>query len=147
MKSQESFRQGRKIVHTLNAHLVFVTKYRRGVITDRVREHLQTTCTSVMRDFGGSLLACDGGDDHLHLLIAYPPQYSVASLVNSLKGVSARLLRKEGYAEVKGKLWGDHFWSPSYFVASTGGVTLETLRHYVEQQRQPAKKGGTSSPP
>jgi len=140
----EKFRRGRKVTHALTAHLVFVTKYRRGVITDRVREHLTTTFASVMGDFDGELIECDGGDDHMHLLISYPPQVAIAALVNSLKGVSARMLRKECYAEVKGKLWGAHFWSPSYFVASTGGVTLETLRHYIENQRNP---GGTSSPP
>jgi putative transposase len=98
-----------------------------------------------MKDFDGELLECDGGDDHMHLLVSHPPQYSIAALVNSLKGVSSRLLRKEGYPEMKGKLWGSHFWSPSYFVASTGGVTPETLRRYVENQR--SRSGGTSSPP
>ena len=119
----------------LTTHLVFVTKYRRGVITQRVRDHLLKSFTSVMADFGGQLLECDGEDDHMHLLLSYPPKHSVATLVNSLKGVSARLLRKQNFPEVTEKLYGEHFWTPSYFAATTGGVTLEVLKQYVQNQR------------
>ena len=64
----------------------------------------------------------DGEDDHVHLLVSFPPKYSVATLVNSLKGVSARLLRQRNFPEVRRKLWGTHFWTPSYFAATTGGA-------------------------
>ena len=78
----------------LNAHLVFVTKYRRGVLTG---EHLGTlgeVFASVGADFGAELVELDGEDDHVHLLIASPPHIAVARLVNSLKGVFARRLRQ-----------------------------------------------------
>lgn len=151
MKQQDNIRHGRSVVYALSAHLVFVTKYRRGVISDRVREHLRESFASVMTDFGGELLQMDGEDDHVHLLVSFPPKYSVANLVNSLKGVSARLLRQRDFPEVRSKLWGAHLWTPSYFASTTGGATLETVKRYIEDQRTPRKRGpkpgGTSSRP
>jgi putative transposase len=50
--------------------------------------------TSVCADFGAELVEMDGEDDHVHLLVSYPPKVAVARLVNSLTGVSARRLRQ-----------------------------------------------------
>jgi putative transposase len=120
--------------------LVFVTKYRRGVIDEAIRVLLVAAAESVCTDFGATLVAADGEDDHLHLLVAYPPQVAVSRLVNSLKGVSARRVRAANPPGLRRKLWGDHFWSPSYFAATTGGASLETVKAYVEQQRAPGRK-------
>ena len=95
------FRTGRYVVHRLHAHLVLTTKYRRGAITtQRVRD-----CA----DFGATLDAFEADGDHVHLLIAWPPQVALSRLVGSLKGVSARLLRQQDFPEVRSRLWGDHF--------------------------------------
>src|SRR5919199_235590 len=137
MTFSSDFRTGRQVTFRLHAHLVFTTKYRRGVITDRVRDFLRGAIESVCRDFAAELLAFDGEDDHVHLLVAYPPKVSISALVNSLKGVSARHLRSQNFPEVKAKLWGDHFWSPSYCAVSCGGAPLEIVKRYVEEQRAP----------
>jgi putative transposase len=92
---------------------------------------------SVCADFGGKLLAFDGEEDHVHLVVEYPPKVALSSLVNSLKGVSSRLIRKLDLPEVRSRLWGDAFWSPSYCVVSCGGAPLEVIRQYVEEQRSP----------
>jgi putative transposase len=130
-------RHGRSVVYSLTVHLVFVTKYRRGVITDRVREHLRGSIAGVCQKMGVQLLEFDGEDDHVHLLVEYPPKLAISRLVNSLKLVSARLLRKRDFPEVRRKLWGDHFWTPSYFAGSTGGANLATVKRYIQQQRLP----------
>jgi putative transposase len=75
-------------------HLVFVTKYRRGGLTGEHLGTLREVFASVCADFGAELVELDGEDDHVHLLVAYPPHVAVARLVNSLKGVSARRLRQ-----------------------------------------------------
>ena len=87
----------------------------------------------------------DGEADHVHLLVSMPPKAAPAKLVNSLKGVSSRHLRRRKFAEVRQALWGDHFWSPSYFVASTGGATLAKVKTYIRQQRMP-QRGASSRP-
>jgi putative transposase len=140
----DELRRGRSVVFSLSYHLVFITKYRKNAIgTERVRECLRQAFASVCNDFGGVLRECDGEDDHVHLLVDMPPKIAPSIMVNSLKGVSARMLRAANYPEVRKKLWGEHFWSPSYFVASTGGVTLDKVRAYIQNQRQ----GGDSSQP
>ena len=123
----------------MTVHLVFVTKYRRGVITTQVREHLKATCARVCLKMGCELKEFNGEDDHVHLLVAHPPKLAVSRLVNSLKLVSARLLRKQDFPEVRGKLWGDHFWTPSYFAGSCGGANLQTVKRYIQQQRVPSR--------
>ena len=80
-------------------------------------------------DFGVALKEVNGKDDHVHLLVEYPPTVQLSRLVNSLKGVSSRRLRQQDYPEVKSKLWGSHLWSPSYFAASCGGAPLGILKH------------------
>jgi putative transposase len=82
------------VVSARTVHLVFVTKYRHGVLTGEQLATLREVFTSVCADFGAELVELDGQDDHVHLLVAYPPQVAVGRLVNSLKGVSARRLRQ-----------------------------------------------------
>ena len=90
---------------------MFVTKYRRDVITDRVHEVLATTMAEVCDDFGCDLVAVETDHDHAHLLVAHPPKIAISTLVNSLKGVSARRIRQYDYPEVQRALSGKHFWS------------------------------------
>lgn len=136
------YRTGRHVVHDLNAHVVLVTKYRRGVITDRVREVIIDTTREVCERREVTLLEADGEDDHIHLLVAYPPKVSLSSLVMSIKTLTATRVRASNFPEVTSTLWGNHFWSPSYFVASTGGAPLEQVAAYVRNQRKPSRGPG-----
>jgi len=88
----------------------------------------------VCSDFECNLKEAGYEADHVHLLVTYPPKVSLSVLVNSLKGVSARRLRSAKLPEVTGKLWGRHFWSPSYCAVSCGGAPLEVIKRYVEAQ-------------
>jgi putative transposase len=92
---------------------------------------------SVCKDFEAELVEFDGEDDHVHLLVNYPPKVAVANLVNSLKGVSSRMIRKKHDPSIRAKLWGNALWSPSYFAGSCGGAPIEIIRQYIEQQRTP----------
>jgi len=121
----------------MHVHLVFVTKYRRNVFTKEILEDLRGILTCVCADFGAELIEFDGEHDHVHLLINYPPKVSVSVLVNSLKGVSSRLVRKKYAPAISKKLWGHALWSPSYFCGSCGGASLDVIRKYIEQQQTP----------
>ncbi|MCW3783877.1 IS200/IS605 family transposase [Defluviimonas salinarum] len=134
------FRAGRHVVHLLHAHLVLTTKYRRRAIeTGRVRALLGETMAAACGDMGAELLACEADGDHVHLLVAYPPQLALSRLVNVLKGVSSRRLRQQGWPEVRRCLWGEAFWSPSYCVVSCGGAPLDVVKAYVESQNAPGR--------
>jgi len=78
----------------------------------------------------------NGESDHVHLLVHYPPKVAVSTLVNSLKGVSARRLRQDR-PDIARRYWRGGLWSASYFAASCGGAPIEVLRQYIEQQRAP----------
>jgi len=122
----------------MHVHLVFVTKYRRNVFTKTILGELRDIFHNVCKDFDAELAECEGERDHVHLLVSYPPKVSVSKLVNSLKGVSSRLIRKRNYPSVQQALWGDSLWSPSYFAGACGGAPLEIIRQYIEQQDSPA---------
>jgi putative transposase len=137
MRQEDDYRRGRSVVSALNVHLVFVTKYRRGVLTDEHLDALREVFTSVCADFGAELVEMDGEDDHVHLQVGYPPNVAVARLVNSLKGVSARRLRQR----YRVRTYQKHLWAPSYFAASADGAPMETLKTYIHQQRTPGRPG------
>ncbi len=134
MNKSNDIRHGRHCVFNLHIHLVFVTKYRRSVFTKAVLEDLKEIFASVCQDFEAELVEFDGEKDHVHLLINYPPKVSVSRLVNSLKGVSSRLIRKKRYACIQDTLWAGALWSPSYFAASCGGAPISIIKQYIEQQ-------------
>lgn len=137
MTENNDLRHGRHCVFKLHVHLVFVTKYRRYVFTKEILDDLRPIFAGVCTDFEAELVEFDGEDDHVHLLVNCPPKVSVSALVNSLKGVSSRMIRKNNYSRIRKKLWGGALWSPSYFAGSCGGAPIEIIRQYIEQQRTP----------
>lgn len=121
----------------MHVHLVFVTKCRRNVFTSAIIDDLRPIFAKVCADFEAELVEFGGEDDHVHLLVHYPPKVAVATLVNSLKGVSSRMIRKKNHPSIRNKLWGNMLWSPSYFAGSCGGAPIEVIRRYIEEQRSP----------
>ncbi len=130
-------RRGRSCVFLLHVHLVFVAKYRRCIFTKSILVDLGKIFQNVCEKFGATLVEFEGEKDHVHLLVNYAPTTSVSKLVNSLKGVSSRMIRKKGYPTVKEYLWGNALWSPSYFAGSCGGAPISVIRQYIEQQNSP----------
>lgn len=136
MKKSSEIRTGRHCVFNLHVHLVFVTKYRRKVFNATILDEMKSIFRKVCLDFEASLEEFDGEKDHVHLLVMYPPKISVSKLVNSLKGVSSRLLRKN-FPSMEKSYWKGILWSPSYFAASCGGAPISIIRQYIEQQQTP----------
>lgn len=137
MEKSIELRHGRHCVFMMHVHLVFVTKYRRNVFTGNILNDLGDIFASVCADFEAELVEFDGEEDHVHLLVNYPPKVAVSALVNSLKGVSSRMIRKKNHSGIRKKLWGGALWSPSYFAGSCGGAPIAVVRQYIEQQKTP----------
>lgn len=133
----------RHSVTKLCVHLVFTTKYRRKVMTPEILDEMKTTLKETAVKLGCTPLEINGEADHVHLLLRFPADSTVSSIVNSLKTVSSRMIRKNHPDILHGGRTG-LFWSRSYFAATAGGVTLEVLKTYVEKQ---GTKGRHSSPP
>lgn len=136
-----NYNHGRHSVYSLTVHLVFVCKRRGKVFNAEHLNYLRGVFNDVAEEFDAELIEFNGEQDHVHLLISYPPTVSVSSLVNSLKGVSSRKLKLE-YPEIS-HFWSvaksrNALWSPSYFASSAGGATIEKLKSYIEKQKSPA---------
>ena len=125
--------KGNHSVYNIQFHYVACTKYRRKVLIDGIPARLKAINIEVARSFGLEIIEQETALDHIHILFTGKPQIAASKFVNSLKSVSARLLFRE-FPGIKKKLWKGHLWSPSYFLASTGQVTIEDLKRYVENQ-------------
>lgn len=128
----------RHAVNEIFLHLVFVTKYRAPVFDGELLDACYGYMLKVCEDMDVDLEEFNGESDHVHLLVKVPPTLAVATLVNSLKGVSSRLLRKNFDKKISAYLWGNSLWSRSYFVGSSGGSTLDVLRNYIASQDRPS---------
>jgi putative transposase len=137
METDNDIRHGRHCVFNMHVHLVFVAKYRRKVFDKEAFERLRELFTKICMDFEAELMEIDGERDHVHLLVNYPPKVPVSALVNSLKGASSRVLRKERPDIAKRYYHKGVLWSPSYFAASCGGAPIGIVRQYIEQQQTP----------
>jgi putative transposase len=131
-------RTGRHVVHTLHAHLVFVTKYRRDVFDDAMLKRCEEIMREVCDSFRTKLREFNGEADHVHFLVHYPPKVALSKLINSLKGVSSRYLRAEYTGRINRIGMGSAFWSHSYFPGSCGGAPPTVIRQYIEDQQRPA---------
>ncbi|MDK4623894.1 IS200/IS605 family transposase [Kingella kingae] len=137
MEKETDLRRCRHVVFNLHVHLVFVAKYRRKVFTKEILDDMRQIFESVCTDFEAQLVEFDGENDHVHLLVNYPPKVSISKLVNSLKGVSSRMIRQKNYSSIREKLWGGALWSPSYFAGSCSSAPISIIRQYIEQQNTP----------
>jgi putative transposase len=132
-----SYDKGFRSVYSLTAHIVFVTKYRKKVINKAIHKRLATIFDEACSKWETTLLEFNGEDDHVHLLVRYHPQVELSKFIANLKTVSSRLIRKQFSDELAYVYGKPVFWTGSYFVASCGGVTVEQLKRYVEQQATP----------
>jgi len=133
-----SYNKGFRSVYKLTAHVVLVTKYRKKAISGEVLIRLKEILSDTLLKWECKLLEFNGESDHVHLLIDYKPDISLSKLIANLKTVSSRLIRRD-FPELARKYFYNkpYFWTGAYFVASCGGVTVNQLKKYVENQKSP----------
>jgi len=124
-------------VFSLCYHLIVVVKYRKKVFENNLLvSDVKTIVQEISESMQVEVIEQECGVDHIHILFRAKPTLDITKYINLLKGNSSRNLRKKHKNFLKGKLWGDHFWSSSYFLATTGNVTIDILKDYVENQRK-----------
>jgi putative transposase len=126
-------------VSDLKAHLVLTPKYRRNIFNAPMLTRLEEIFGELMEKWGGRLIEFNGETDHVHLLIQYTPQTELSKLINNLKTVSSRYMRKEFESRVNEFYGKDVLWTSGYGVFSCGSVTVEELKKYIEHQDRPKK--------
>lgn len=124
-------------VYDTHIHLVFVTKYRKDVFTDKILTDCENLMSDLCKNLGAELEEFNGESDHVHLLVNIPPSLAISTLVNSLKGGSSRILRRDYREHIEKYLWDGALWSRSYYVGTAGGAPLDSLKKYIEDQDRP----------
>src|SRR5271157_1426704 len=127
--------KGSHSVYAIQLHLVMCVKYRKKILTGLLDDRLKEIVNEMAEQFKVQIIEQEADRDHIHILFSSRPSLAPSRFINSLKTVTSRRLRKEFPVVMEKHLWGGVFWSPSYFLASTGQVTLEAIKHYVETQK------------
>ena len=116
----------------MKVHLVWCTKYRHKALQQdvacRIRDLLRQTCEA--NDI--QIVKGHVSKDHIHLYVSYPPKLSVSEMIKRLKGRSSKMIQAE-FPELGAKFWGRHFWGIGYAAFSSGTVTDQTIREYLER--------------
>ena len=115
-------------------HIVFTPKYRRKIIYNQYRKDLIDIIKALCKYKGVENIEGHMMPDHVHLLLAIPPKYSVSSFMGYLKGKSA-LMMFDQHANLKYKFGNRHFWAEGYYV-STVGLNEATIAKYIREQEE-----------
>lgn len=120
-------------VYSLNYHLILVIKYRRKVINDNLSLRLKEMFEYIAVNYNIHLVEWNHDMDHIHVLFEGEPNSNISKFINAYKSASSRLAKKE-FPYIKEYLWKENFWSKSFFLVSTGGVTTDIIKKYIETQ-------------
>lgn len=129
------YRKGSHTVYDLKYHIVWITKYRKPVLRGEIAKHLRELVRQTCAALDVEIVSGHVAADHVHLLVSVPPQLAVSQLVQRLKGRTSRLML-EAFNELSRQFWGRHLWARGYFVASSGNVTDEIIKQYIEAQEK-----------
>jgi len=122
-------------VYSLNYHLIQCIKYRRKVLDfPEIIEELKERTFKIAESYGIRIDVMEPDLDHIHILFAAKPQTDLIKFINNWKSATSRVLRNRFKNEIKTKLWKDVFWSGSYCLITTGQVSLNRIREYIEKQ-------------
>ena len=122
-------------VYLLNYHLILIIKYRKKIFdNDQIIERTKEIMRKISSDNDVDIINQECGLEHIHLMISTKPTANLTKYVNLLKGHSARALRKE--FDLSDSLYGDSLWSDSYYIATAGNVSVDTIYNYIDNQRK-----------
>lgn len=127
------YRHGAHTVFEIHVHLVWTTKYRKGVLGGEVGLRVRELIRQVCRDEDVEIIKGHVAKDHVHLFVSIPPQVTISRLVGRVKGSSSHKLLHE-FSHLRRKFWGQHLWARGYFCVSSGNVTDEVIAKYIENQ-------------
>jgi putative transposase len=129
----KDYRRGAHSVFEVHLHLVWITKYRRKVLTGEVALRVRDLLRQICSDQDVTILKGHVSKDHIHLFVSIPPQVTISRLVQRLKGKTAYRLLTE-FPHLRKQFWGRHVWARGYFCCSSGNVTDEVIAAYIENQ-------------
>ena len=121
------------LVFAMYYHLIFVIKYRRKVINDDISNRLKEIFEYIQPNYNITLQEWNHDKDHVHILFKAHPNTELSKFINTYKSASSRLIKKE-YPQIRKRLWKEYFWSRSFCLITTGGVSIDVIKKYIENQ-------------
>lgn len=141
MKTVRDLDTNNHSVFMLHYHLIMCTKYRREVIDDNISNRLKEIFLRIANSYNIVLEEWNHDIDHVHILFRGAPNTELSKFINAYKSASSRLIKKEN-SGIKKSLWKEMFWSQSFCLISTGGVSVDIIKQYIQTQNQ---KGETDN--
>lgn len=135
MQNDSLYSRNRHSCFNLQYHLILVTKYRKPAISDEVFQTIQDSIIKILDINKCELIVLNHDHDHIHLLFNAPPQIQLSSMINGIKTVTSRIVRRDHSQWLAQFYWKPVFWSRSYFICSVGDVTTAIVEAYIENQR------------
>ena len=120
-------------VYLLHYHLIMCVKYRRKVIDNEISDRLKVIFLHIAPSYNITLEEWNHDIDHVHILFRGQPNTEISKFINAYKSASSRLIKKE-YPDIRKSLWKEMFWSQSFCLISTGGVTTDVIKQYIQTQ-------------
>ena len=127
------YRHGSHSVFAIHLHLVWITKYRKPVLVGDVAFQTRELIREICRSESVEIMKEHIFKDHIHLFVSIPPQVTISRLVQRLKGKSSYKLLHT-FESLRRQYWGRHLWARGYFCCSSGNVTDDVIKAYIEQQ-------------
>jgi|ERR1700742_351689 len=127
------YRHGAHTVFRIHLHMVWVTKYRKPAMTGEVGLRVRELIREICGHHEVTIIKGHISKDHVHLFVSVPPRVTISRLVQALKGKSSYKLMQE-FPHLQKKFWGRHIWARGYFCVSSGNVTDEVIKEYIENQ-------------
>jgi len=134
------YRKGSHTVYDCTYHIVWITKYRYKVLTGDVALRVRELVRQICQQHRVEIIRGSVGKDHIHLYVQVPPSLAISKLVQNLKGKTSRRIQQE-YPSLKKRYWGKHLWAIGYFARTTGNVTDDIVKSYIENQAEDDKFG------
>ena len=128
-------------VFMLHYHLIMCVKYRNKVINDIISQRLKEIFEYIAPKYNIVLEEWNHDVDHVHIFFRGQPNTEISKFINAYKSASSRLIKKER-PEIRKSLWKEMFWSQSFCLISTGGVTVDIIEEYIRSQ---GRKDGQQS--
>ena len=127
------YRLGAHTKSDLKAHLVWIPKYRKAVLTGEVAIRVRDLIRQIAMEHELEIISGKVARDHVHLFVSYRPTQNVSHIMQWFKGISSRVLLQE-FPHLRKKFWGRHFWARGYLAVSSGTITDEMIKEYIEEQ-------------
>lgn len=128
----KKYKTTKTLVYSCQYHVIFSTKYRRKVLTEKIQKRLKQLILDKQKEYNFEIIEMEIMEDHVHLLIDINPQYGVYKIIGWIKGYTSNILRKE-FSELRSRL--PTLWTRSKFISSVGSVSLEVVKKYIEDQK------------